>query len=205
MVTRRNKLYFLNNFDIGFDRISVLYLIHVDLNLLIDYVPTYLLYQLRTRNKMIYLNRYYWHITTKLTFWNYFTQVIEEKPPPCPYEFFSISKRNKICAVHLDKYYDYKKSCSLMLSMSDFTGTCDNPVVTEWRIERKFNSKVSERFPTAICGGRQSCTISTLYKVNNVYFAYFCFHCMHVRFLVFFISGNGMILELEISWNTCLT
>lgn len=96
------------------------------------------------------------------------SQVIEEKPPPCPYDFFSISKEDKICAVHINQYHDFKNSCSSEINLSDLTGSCNNPVVTEWRIQKKFNDKVSERFPSVICGGRESCTISTLYKVGTV-------------------------------------
>ncbi|XP_045783398.1 uncharacterized protein LOC123879637 isoform X2 [Maniola jurtina] len=91
--------------------------------------------------------------------------VIEEKPPPCPYEIFSVKTDWEICAVKYNQYPDPNSSCPSVINRLDLKAACDNPIKTRWRIARKFD-EVSERNTIdVICQGRENCEISTLYTI----------------------------------------
>ncbi|CAG5000195.1 unnamed protein product [Parnassius apollo] len=91
--------------------------------------------------------------------------VIEEKPPPCPYEIMSMVNDNQICTAHYTQYNNLSDLCPTLMNLNDLLATCHNPIETEWKITRKYNDHDAEKTLAVICGGRDSCRIFTSYTV----------------------------------------
>ncbi|CAK1592289.1 unnamed protein product [Parnassius mnemosyne] len=91
--------------------------------------------------------------------------VIEEKPPPCPYEILSMTNDNQICTVYYTQYNNLSGLCPTLVNLNDLSETCRNPIETEWKITRKYNDNDAETTLAVICGGRKSCHIFTSYMV----------------------------------------
>ncbi|XP_031767660.1 uncharacterized protein LOC113520889 [Galleria mellonella] len=89
--------------------------------------------------------------------------VIEE--PPCPYEFLSVINKDKLCAISWFQLNNITSKCPLLISFSDLN-TCDNPIVTKYKLRRIYN-KVSERRSTVMfmCKWREDCEFSTFYAI----------------------------------------
>ncbi|KPJ19320.1 hypothetical protein RR48_01570 [Papilio machaon] len=89
--------------------------------------------------------------------------IMEEKPPPCPYEILSVSNNNQICSIYFAQWNDITSACPTLINLNDLLSVCDNPLETEWKITSKYNDLESETTLADICKGRESCRILTLY------------------------------------------
>ncbi|XP_014369353.2 uncharacterized protein LOC106719510 [Papilio machaon] len=91
--------------------------------------------------------------------------IMEEKPPPCPYEILSVSNNNQICSIYFAQWNDITSACPTLINLNDLLSVCDNPLETEWKITSKYNDLESETTLADICKGRESCRILTLYTI----------------------------------------
>ncbi|XP_013141807.1 PREDICTED: uncharacterized protein LOC106105896 [Papilio polytes] len=91
--------------------------------------------------------------------------VMEEKPPPCPYEILSVTNNNQICSIYFAQWNDVSSTCPTLINLNDLLSVCDNPLETEWKITSKYNDLESETTLADICKGRESCRILTLYTI----------------------------------------
>lgn len=98
----------------------------------------------------------------------HFLQVIEEKPPKCPYEILSLKTEQEVCVVNYTQYFKQFDSCPSIMSLRDLRISCGNPVETKWRIKITYNKDVTERNMAVICQGRENCEVSTLYWVTQL-------------------------------------
>lgn len=98
-----------------------------------------------------------------------FFQVIDEKPP-CPYEIYSVIKPKILCVVNITEFHKPFKPCPQVISLEKLLETCNNPIVTKWRIIRNYSSKENT---IGICQGRDSCEITTLYLVKTLFIRHF--------------------------------
>ncbi|VVC91287.1 unnamed protein product [Leptidea sinapis] len=64
--------------------------------------------------------------------------IIEENPPPCPYEIISIQNPRNICTIHYNEIYKPLQSCRF-ITIERILETCNNPVETKWRIIRDYS------------------------------------------------------------------
>ncbi|KPJ00477.1 hypothetical protein RR46_07067 [Papilio xuthus] len=92
--------------------------------------------------------------------------IMEEKPPPCPYEILSVSNNNQICSIYFTQWNDIPSACPTLINLNDLLSACDNPLETEWKITSKYNDLESETTLADICKGRESCRLLTLYTVR---------------------------------------
>ncbi|XP_028167020.1 uncharacterized protein LOC114357540 [Ostrinia furnacalis] len=98
--------------------------------------------------------------------------VIEEDQIPCPYEIFSMINKNKVCAVNYTHLEKIDELCPSELSLFDLTISCNNPIVTLYRITKSYSNSTSERNHSDICGGREFCEISTIYRIYQDYITF---------------------------------
>ncbi|CAH2064516.1 unnamed protein product, partial [Iphiclides podalirius] len=91
--------------------------------------------------------------------------VIEEKPPPCPYEIMSMPNDRELCAIHINEYNNLHSACPSLININELLITCNNPIETEWKVTSKYDDLQSEHTLKVICGGQESCKILTLYTV----------------------------------------
>ncbi|XP_068627144.1 uncharacterized protein [Battus philenor] len=91
--------------------------------------------------------------------------IIEDKPPPCPYEILSMPNENQICSIHFTQYNNIPSLCPTLININDLLSTCNNPIETDYKITRKYNDETSAPTLDVICKGRASCRISTYYTV----------------------------------------
>ncbi|XP_022830487.1 uncharacterized protein LOC111359258 [Spodoptera litura] len=94
---------------------------------------------------------------------------IEETPPPCPYEFFSVITDKLLCGAYYTQYTDIYTTCPSIINFSDLTATCDNPIETKWRFTKMYGMPENQRNKHIICGNQDSCEITTSYEITPNY------------------------------------
>ncbi|KAF9818388.1 hypothetical protein SFRURICE_017810 [Spodoptera frugiperda] len=94
---------------------------------------------------------------------------IEEKAPPCPYEFFSVITDKRLCGAYYTQYTDTRTSCPSIINFSDLTSTCDNPIETKWRFTKMYGVAEDSKNKNIICDDQDSCEIITSYEMTPNY------------------------------------
>nr|XP_021199769.2 uncharacterized protein LOC110383321 [Helicoverpa armigera] len=89
---------------------------------------------------------------------------IEERPPPCPYEFYSVVSDTDLCGVNYTQYSNIDSACPSVIKFSELTATCDNPIETYYKFSKMYG--VTDSNENIICNGKDYCEISTIYEIT---------------------------------------
>ncbi|KAF9418152.1 hypothetical protein HW555_004962 [Spodoptera exigua] len=93
---------------------------------------------------------------------------IEERPPPCPYEIFSVITDKQLCGAYYNQYTDMNTACPSIINFSDLTASCENPIETKWRFTKMYSVPEKRKQRNIICGNQDSCEIITHYEDNKL-------------------------------------
>ncbi|XP_045508868.1 uncharacterized protein LOC123704531 [Colias croceus] len=91
--------------------------------------------------------------------------VIEEKPPPCPHEIFSLTDSKTLCVVNYTGFHNASQSCPSKIHLEELLETCNNPIMTKWRIQRNYSA--ADQSAIDVCQGSESCEMTTIYTINK--------------------------------------